>query len=106
MPPRSRTGASSQRGWAWCPDSTRREASRCCSGLASDASIIFGSGCLENFSDRGGRHGSERPPIPEVFNPPGKPIHGIVPPPLVKIVGPQFAVRFIAGEHVKDTTHY
>jgi hypothetical protein len=39
-----------------------------------------------------------------MFNPPGKPIHGIVPPPLVKIVGPQFAVRFIAGEHVKDTT--
>ena len=63
-------------------------------------------GCLENFSDHGGHHRFKRHPIPEVFNPPGEPIYGIVPPPLVKIIGPQFAVRFITGEHVKDTTHH
>ena len=63
-------------------------------------------GCLENFSGRGGRHRFERHPIPEVFNPPSEPIYGITPPPLAKIVGPRFAVRFIAREHVKDTTHH
>jgi hypothetical protein len=31
-------------------------------------------------------------PIPQMLDPPGQPIHGIVPPPLVKIVGRQFMV--------------
>ena len=43
--------------------------------------------------------------ISQVLNPPGEPIDGELPPPFVKIVGPEFAVRFIAGEHVKDTAH-
>src|SRR5262245_60328803 len=43
--------------------------------------------------------------VPEVFNPPREPIYCVVPPPLVKIVRPQFAVRFIAGKHMKDTPH-
>jgi hypothetical protein len=44
-------------------------------------------------------------PISQMLDPPGQPIHGIVPPPLVKIVGLQFMVWGIAGEHIKDTLH-
>ena len=44
-------------------------------------------------------------PIPEVFNASGEPIHGIVPPSLVKIVGPKVVVWGIAGKHMKDTLH-
>ena len=40
--------------------------------------------------------------IPQVLNLPGEPIDGELPLPLVKIVGPQFTVRCIAGEHMKD----
>ena len=43
--------------------------------------------------------------ISQVLNPPGEPIDSALPPPFVKIVTPQFAVPFIAGEHVKDTAH-
>ena len=43
--------------------------------------------------------------IPQVLNPPGESIDRELPPPFVKIVTPQFAVHFIAGEHVKDTAH-
>jgi hypothetical protein len=39
------------------------------------------------------------------FNPPGESIDRELPPPFVKIIGPYFTVPFIAGEHVKDTTH-
>ncbi len=62
-------------------------------------------GCLENFSRRGRCHRFKMHTISQVLNPPGEPIDGELPPPFVKIVGPQFAVHFIAGEHVKDTTH-
>ena len=44
-------------------------------------------------------------PIPQMLDPSGQPIHGIVPPPFVKIVGPQFMVGGIAGEHIKETLH-
>ena len=44
-------------------------------------------GCLENFL-RHGRHRFQMHVIPEVLNPPGKPIHCVVPSSLVKIVGP------------------
>src|SRR5215510_16014983 len=44
-------------------------------------------------------------PIPEMLNPPGKPIHGVVSSSLIKIVGSSFAVGFLAREHVKDTAH-
>jgi hypothetical protein len=37
--------------------------------------------------------------IPEMLNPPGEPIHGVVSSALVKIVGPSFAGGFLAGEH-------
>src|SRR5215813_658208 len=43
--------------------------------------------------------------IPEMLNPPGQPIHCVVSSSLVKIVGPSFAVGFLAGEHVKSTAH-
>jgi hypothetical protein len=62
-------------------------------------------GCLENFSRRGRCHRFKMHTISQVLNPPGEPIDGELPPLFVKIVGPQFAVHFIAGEHVKDTTH-
>jgi hypothetical protein len=44
--------------------------------------------------------------ISQVLNPPGEPIDRELPPPFVKIVGPQFAGHFIAGEYVKDTTNW
>jgi hypothetical protein len=43
--------------------------------------------------------------IPQVLNPPEAPIDSALPP-FVTRVGPQFAVRFMAGEHVQDTTHH
>jgi len=43
--------------------------------------------------------------IPQVLNPPGESIDRELPPPFVKIVGPQFAVPCMAGEHGKDTAH-
>jgi hypothetical protein len=61
-------------------------------------------GCLENFSHHG-RHRFQMHAIPEMLNPPGKPIHCVVSSSLVKIVGSSFAVRFLAGEHVKSTAH-
>jgi len=44
-------------------------------------------GCLENFS-RHGRHRFQMYAIPEMLNPPGKPIHCVVSSSLVKIIGP------------------
>ena len=44
--------------------------------------------CLENFSRRGRGHRFEMHSIPQMLDPPGQPIHGIVPPPGVKIVRP------------------
>jgi hypothetical protein len=44
--------------------------------------------------------------IPQVLNPPGESIDSELTPPFVKIVSPQFAVRFIARKHVKDATHH
>ena len=61
-------------------------------------------GCLENFL-RHGRYRFQMHVIPEVLNPPGKPIHCGVPSSLVKIVGPSFAGGFLAGEHGKSTAH-
>ena len=43
--------------------------------------------------------------IPQVLNPSGESIDRELPPPFVKIVGPQVTVHFMAGEHVKDTAH-
>src|SRR5437879_1699258 len=63
------------------------------------------AGCLENFSRRGCCHWFQMHPIPQAFNPPGEPIDGELPPPFVEIIGSQFTVHFIAGEHVKNTTH-
>ena len=40
-----------------------------------------------------------------MLNPPGEPIHCVVSSSLIKIVGPSFAVGFLAREHVKDTAH-
>jgi len=34
--------------------------------------------------------------IPQAFNPPGEPIDRELPPPFVKIIGPQFTVHFNA----------
>ena len=45
-------------------------------------------GCLENFSRRGRGHRFEMHSIPQMLDPSGQPIHGIVPPPGVKIVRP------------------
>src|SRR5262249_10929990 len=64
-----------------------------------------GGGCLENFSCCGCSYRFKMHPIPQPFNPPGEPIDRELPPPFVKIIGPQFTVTFIAREHVKDTTH-
>jgi len=55
-------------------------------------------GCLENFSCRGRCHRFEMHPISQMLDPAGQPIHGIVPPPFVKIVRPQFMVWYVAGE--------
>jgi hypothetical protein len=43
--------------------------------------------------------------IPEVRNPPGASIDSALPPPFVKIVGPQFMVWGMAGEPIKDALH-
>ena len=43
--------------------------------------------------------------VPEMLNPPGEPIYCVVSSSLIKIVGPSFAIGFLAREHVKDTTH-
>jgi hypothetical protein len=64
------------------------------------------AGCLENFSRCRCRHRFKLHTIPQAFNPPGEPIDGKLPPPFVKILGPQFTILFIAREHVKDTTHH
>jgi hypothetical protein len=50
-------------------------------------------------------HRCKMHPIPEMLDPPGKPIHGVVSSSLIKIVGPSCAVGFLAREHVKDTAH-
>jgi hypothetical protein len=45
-------------------------------------------------------------PISQGLKPSGQAIDRELSPPFVKIVGPQFPVFFLAGEHVKDTTHH
>jgi hypothetical protein len=62
-------------------------------------------GCLENFSCHRGGHRFKMHPIPEMLNAPGEAIHCGVSSSLIKIVGPSFAVGFLAREHVKDTAH-
>jgi hypothetical protein len=69
-------------------------------------SLTSQMGCLENFSRRGCGYRFKMHTIPQVFNPPGESIDRELPPPFVKIIGPYFTVPFIAGEHVKDTTHH
>jgi len=44
-------------------------------------------------------------PIPQVLNASGEPVDGELPPPLIKIVGPECVIRFLTGEHMKDTDH-
>ncbi len=44
-------------------------------------------------------------PDTQACNPPDEPIDRELPPPFVKIIGPQFTVPFMAGEHGKDTPH-
>ena len=63
------------------------------------------AGCLENFFCHGRCHRFEMHPIPQVLNPLGETIDSELPP-FVKIVGPQFTVHFMVGEHVKDITHH
>jgi hypothetical protein len=43
--------------------------------------------------------------IPQVLKAPGEPIDGARPPPLAKIVSPEFAIRFLAGKQMKNTDH-
>src|SRR5262249_35747685 len=62
--------------------------------------------CLENFSRHRRCHWFKMHTISQVLNPSGEPINGELPPPFVKIVGPQFAVRFLTGEHMKSTDHH
>ena len=63
------------------------------------------AGCLENFSRHGCCHRFKMHLIPEMLNTPGKPIHCVVSSSLIEIVGPSFAVGFLARKHVKDTAH-
>src|SRR5215510_11410923 len=67
--------------------------------------VSCNSGCLENFSGHRGGYRFQMHPIPEMLNPPGEPIYCVVSSALIKIVGPSFAIGFLAREHVKDTTH-
>ena len=39
--------------------------------------------------------------IAQVFKPPGQSVYGMLSLPLVKVGRPQFAIRFVAREHVK-----
>jgi hypothetical protein len=62
-------------------------------------------GCLENFSRRGRGHWFEMHSIPQMFDPPGQPIHGGVPPPFVTRVDASGAERCLTGAHGTSTAH-
>ena len=74
-------------------------------GPSEGPTITTSAGCLENFSCHRCGHRFKMHPIPEMLNPPGEPIYGVVSSSLIKIVGSSFAVGFLAREHVKDTAH-
>jgi hypothetical protein len=59
----------------------------------------------ENFSRRRRGYRFEMHTIAQVLDPCCQPIYRVMPPSLVKIVGPQFPVRCMAGEHRKDMDH-
>jgi hypothetical protein len=42
-------------------------------------------------------------PIPQVRNAPGEPVDSELPPSLIKIVGPELAVWFLAGEPMRGS---
>ncbi len=59
-----------------------------------NSAVVDCGGCLENFSRGGHRYRFKVYPITESLNPLGKPINGIVPPPLVEVVRSQLVIWF------------